>query len=306
MWNIRMKWKPYINIALIIVVFGALILIIVHRQLAHNANDEDIAKIVNHWVGKTVVLPLSVGRFTTNGDSLNTYFPQGKFTILRYVGKDGCSSCRLHLSRYPEILSELSDSAKCEIGFVCIINPAEMNEIRRILRRDNYAGLTMWIDESDSLNMINNFPEPESMQTFLIDRNNKVLAIGDPAVNPRIMRLYTQILTNDSINSAQLPITKLAVDQEEVQLGTIEAGDTIRQSVIVRNVGITDFVLDKVLTSCDCTTAELSADRIVPGGEALLHINFSEHDAIGEFYRIIDIFGNTQSAVSIEISGTVI
>lgn len=272
----------------------------------HKDPHEAINSQVNEWIGKTLILPDSAGKFTTNGDSVDAYFPTERFKIVRYIGKEGCSSCKLHLSRYPEILKELSDSAKCEVGFVCIINPSDMAEIRRILRRDNYAGLTMWIDETDTINSINQFPQIEALQTFLLDKDNKVLAIGDPAVNPRVMRLYTQILSNDTINPARLPYTILSVENNEIQIGKVAAGDTIHIPVRVKNVGHNEFILDKVITSCDCTTAELSTKSIAPGESAMLTIHFSEPDAIGDFYRVVDIFGNTEQELSIEFYGTLI
>lgn len=304
-----MNRKNVILVLTIVVVTLALFLIgWMHyvNVCAERKEQRQVEKWINYWLNRYMGTPLNTGFFTTNGDSINSYFPMEHFKILRYVGKEGCSSCKLHLSRYPEILKELSDSAKCEVGFVCIINPSDMAEIRRILRRDNYAGLTMWIDETDTINSINQFPQIEALQTFLLDKDNKVLAIGDPAVNPRVMRLYTQILSNDTINPARLPYTILSVENNEIQIGKVAAGDTIHIPVRVKNVGHNEFILDKVITSCDCTTAELSTKSIAPGESAMLTILFSESDAIGDFYRVVDIFGNTEQELSIEFYGTVI
>lgn len=304
-----MNWKNIIILVLTLFVVVIALYMIGWKRYA-NIHDEEkrqeqIEAYVSNWINKRVETPIEVGLFTTNGDSIDAYFPTEHFKIVRYIGKDGCSSCKLHLSRYPEILKELSDSAKCPVGFVCIINPSDMAELRRILHRDNYAGLTMWIDETDTINSLNQFPEIESLQTFLLDKDNRVLAIGDPAVNPRVMRLYTQILSNDTINPARLPYTVLSVANDEIQIGKVVAGDTIHIPVRVHNVGNTEFVLDKVITSCDCTTAELSSESIAPGESAMLTIHFSEPDAIGDFYRVVDIFGNTEQELSIEFYGTI-
>lgn len=300
--NISLKNIILALIAVIVAILG----IVFFCKRLHSNPHENIERTVNDWIGRHLILPNDIGKFTTNGDSIDSYFPTERFNIVRYVGKEGCSSCKLHLSRYPEILKELSDSARCSVGFVCIVNPADMAEIRRILRRDNYAGLTMWIDETDTIKTLNQFPEIEALQTFLLDKDNKVLAIGDPAVNPRVMRLYTQILSNDTINPARLPYTILSVENDEIQIGKVAAGDTIHIPVRVKNVGHNEFILDKVITSCDCTTAELSTESIAPGESAMLTIHFSEPDAIGDFYRVVDIFGNTEQELSIEFYGTVL
>lgn len=260
---------------------------------------------INYWIGRQIDMPTSVGMFTTDGFSNNAYFPDDRFKIIRYIGSDGCSACRLRLIRYGQIVKELSDSAKSSVGFVCIINPKEVEEIQQILHRDNLARLTMWIDSTDTINKINGFPVIESLQTFLIDRDNRVLAIGDPAINPKVMQLYTRILTNDTINIAHMPQTRIYAEYDNVSLGAVSTGDVIRQTIHISNIGDHDFVLDKILTSCDCTTAYLSTQTIPVGGDALLTITFQENNAIGDFYREIYIFGNIAEELTIEINGNV-
>lgn len=292
-------------LTIVMLIITTSVVILLNKRWQNNPQEE-INRLVNEWIGKTLILPDSVGKCTTKGDSIDIISSTDCFKIVRYIGKDGCTSCRLHLNRYPEILRILEDSAMCNVEFVCIVNPADVNELRRILYRENYAGLTICIDETDTLNKINQFPQIEKLQTFLLDKNNKVLAIGDPAINPRVMRLYTQILSNDTINPARLPYTILSAENNEIQIGKVAAGDTIHIPVKVKNVGHNEFILDKVVTSCDCTTAELSSESIAPGESAMLTIHFSESDAIGDFYRVVDIFGNTEQELSIEFYGTVI
>lgn len=181
----NLKVYPRGLIIVSIVAIAAIVRVIALHKESLTSSDEDIAGIVNDWIGRTLNLPDTVGWFTTDGNSINACSPIENFKIVRYIGKEGCTSCRLHLNRYPEILRILEDSAKCDVEFVCIVNPADGNELRRILYRENYAGLTIWIDETDTLNKINQFPQIEKLQTFLLDKNNKVLAIGDRNRRPR-------------------------------------------------------------------------------------------------------------------------
>ena len=170
-------------------------------KVVEQSNADEIAVILESWIGRHMLLPTNIGFFTTNGDSINRIFPTEEFKIVRYIGKDDCTSCRLHLIRYPKLLSELSEMTDCQVGLVNIINPANMDDVRRLLWRDNQAGLTLWIDEADSLNRLNGFPEIGALQTFLVDGENRVLASGDPAVNPRVMQLFVDVLRSDSIRA---------------------------------------------------------------------------------------------------------
>ena len=166
----------------------------------------------------------------------------------------------------------------------------------------------MWIDEADSLNRLNGFPEIGALQTFLVDGENRVLAIGDPAVNPRVMELFVDVLRSDSIRARgrqREALTRLVADAEELELGTVAAADTARCRFVVRNVGEVDFVAEGVVSSCDCTRGRLSADTIRPGGEATLEVEFSEAEAVGDFVRTVSVFGNTPRELTVEITGTV-
>ena len=306
----KIKLQPILlaYIAVCLAAFGLLILL--KKRMSSNKDEvgDNIANTVNEWIGKQLSLPTDIGYFTTNGDSVNATFPAEEFKVIRYIGKQACTTCRLHLKLYPTLLAEMSEHAGCPVGFVCIVNSADMKELRRTLRRENRHGLTMWIDEADSLNRLNGFPKIGALQTFLVDGENRVLAIGDPAVNPRVMELFVDVLRSDSIRARgrqREALTRLVADAEERELGTVAAGDTARCRFVVRNVGEVDFVAEGVVSSCDCTRGRLSADTIRPGGEAMLEVEFSEAEAVGDFVRTVSVFGNTSRELTVEITGTV-
>ena len=53
-------------------------------------------------------------------------------------------------------------------------------------------------DEEDSLNKLNHFPTDMAFQTFLLNSDNKVLAIGNP-INPKVKELYLKIIQSEKI-----------------------------------------------------------------------------------------------------------
>lgn len=265
---------------------------------------EYVEDLVSQWVGKELNLDRSLGYFTTDGDSGKVLFPRANFFILRYIGPSDCTPCRLHLRRYPRILKTLSDSAQTEIGFICIINSSDIEEVNRTLRSENMSNLSMWIDTNDTLNKINHFPEIEKLQTFLVDRNHKVLAVGDPAINPGVMEHYLRVLTNGTINPKSLPKTILQSSQYSIDLGNVVRGDTAVCNFVITNVGTSDFMLDEIISSCDCTVASIDNYKLVPGDSTILTVRFSETEEVGPFYRLISIFGNLEEELTFEITGT--
>lgn len=264
--------------------------------------------IVNSWLGKVISIDTNVGSITEKGDSIDVDMPDADFRLIRYIGGDDCTSCRMHLHKYNEALRTLSDSAGTEVDFLCIICPNNLDELRRILKTENRSNLKILVDTRDSLNQLNGFPEADRLRTFLVDRDNRVLGVGDPAVNPQIMRLYTSILTSDSVRTQRrrMPKTSLVMYPAKMNIGRIAAGDSAVGEFHLGNYGNEPFVLDALVPSCECVTAVLSSDTIPPHSEAIMRVVFRETEPIGSFERSVEIVGNIDPEYALTITGTVV
>ena len=51
---------------------------------------------------------------------------------------------------------------------------------------------------------------------------------------------------------------RLIVEKEKVDLGTLKEGETAETVFVLENKGDADLVIDRVRTSCGCTTAKLT------------------------------------------------
>lgn len=68
-----------------------------------------------------------------------------------------------------------------------------------ILKRDGF-GYPVCIDQSDTFNKLNHFLDEMAFQTFLLDRNNRIIALGNPVLNPNIKKLYWNIIQGKDIH----------------------------------------------------------------------------------------------------------
>lgn len=267
----------------------------------------EIESIVNSWLGKVITIDTTVGFITERGDSIDADMPDADFRLIRYIGGDNCTTCSMHLHKYNEALRILSDSAGTEVDFLCIICPSNIDELRRILKTENRSNLKILVDTRDSLNRLNVFPEADGLRTFLVDRDNRVLGVGDPAVNPQIMRLYTSILTNDSVKTKRrMPKTSLMMFPAKMNIGRIAAGDSVVGEFHLGNYGDEPFVLDALVPSCECVTAVLSSDTIAPHSEAIMRVVFREDEPIGSFERSVEVVGNIDPDFALSITGNVV
>lgn len=70
-------------------------------------------------------------------------------------------------------------------------------------------------------------------------------------------------------SSPKIEIAPLSFDFGEINFGTIA-----KQSFIIKNTGSEILEIKRVATSCACTTAKVSQEKITPGQEAELLVTY--------------------------------
>lgn len=191
--------------------------------------------------------------------------------------------------------------------FFSLTSCKDLSEIRELLRRDRFDQ-PVCIDTGDRLNRANSFPSVFRFQTFLLDKDNRVVIIGNPVHNLVIADLYIDQLSNRQSaapNAAVPPATTLETDRTEYNLGKITLGSSHTQTVGVHNTGNAPFRLKGIATSCDCTEARADWEELVPGETKNLHIIFKAEQA-GYFLRTITLYGNLQEKeLTVALTGRV-
>jgi hypothetical protein len=86
-------------------------------------------------------------------------------------------------------------------------------------------------------------------QTFLLDKGNKVLAIGNPVHNPKVKELYLKIIQGEKIGRGgenKVIRTKVAIDRTSVSLGSFDWQEEQKVTFILENVGDKPLVIQDV------------------------------------------------------------
>ncbi len=97
-------------------------------------------------------------------------------------------------------------------------------------------------------------------------------------------------------------VPRLVIDTPFMDFGEIPPEKTTR-TVAVRNIGTGELKVEKVTTSCNCTTAELTSQAIPPGGSAELKITFDPefHETEGKVMRLVWIDSNDPATPHAEV-----
>ena len=148
--------------------------------------------IVCEWKNKEIILP-SNSIFTIKGkDSINYTTPASNYKIISYVDSLGCLSCKLEFARWEGFMQEIYAGEKdVDVSLILYICPKNRVEVENLLFFNSFI-YPICIDEQDDFNKLNQIPKGEQYHTFLLNKNNRIVCIGNPIYNLAIKELYLQ------------------------------------------------------------------------------------------------------------------
>lgn len=150
------------------------------KMIAENA--------VKKYVGKKLILPYA--------DSVNfneyDYSTVCKLPIKVVIFVDAdCSTCLLKIHFWNEFMQELKSAGYNKFQ-VIIYAYSSLEENLRYYMKSNWSH--RWQFDKEKSFIGNNELYDRRLQTALLDAENKVLLIGDPLLNPKLRKLYIQVI----------------------------------------------------------------------------------------------------------------
>lgn len=169
-----------------------LILVVSLFIFSCQGRNNGIDRFVEEWKGKEIDIDGLV--YTKYGhDTINYNTKNCEYKIFTYVDPQGCTDCKMKLEEWKSYLKEL-DSGSCKrLGFVYYCAPKSKRPTQYLLREHGFD-FPVCIDTTNQLGIDYNLPSNYTLQTFLLDKKNKVVVIGNPLLNSRIKDLYQKIL----------------------------------------------------------------------------------------------------------------
>ena len=267
------------------------------------SREEAMLRLVNEWNGKEIKFP-SRSVFTIQGkDTVNFSFQEADYKVVTYIDSVGCTSCKLQLHRWKELVAEVDSLTDGRVPFLFYFHPKDMKELRYLTRRDEFI-YPVCFDEQDVINRLNQFPTDMTFQTFLLNKENKVVVIGNPVLNPKVKELYLgQIMGIRSAKPSE-NITQVSINQTELEFGSFPKEEKQERSFVLTNTGKGLLVIHDVITSCGCTKVEYSKQP-VRSGEALELKVIYEAEEPGRFNKTVTVYCNTDnSPLRLKVKGS--
>lgn len=270
------------------------------------SRQDRIEYLVNEWSGKTIRFPNNMCLTSYSNDTVLVQFIREKlpYTILNYVDTLGCISCKLQLPRWKEMIREIDSMYPQRVNCLMVFNPQEKRRFIQYLKNNQFDSF-VYIDENDSLNLLNNFSQNEHFHTFLLDKDDKIIAIGNPILKPRVRELYFDIISGKSVASSvdKEALTVVSLSKDKFDLGDFSWNEERETEFVISNVGKLPLVINDVITSCGCTTVDYTKKPVPPGENAILKINYKAEQP-EYFNKTITVYCNAENApLKLEISG---
>ena len=268
------------------------------------SREEAMLRLVNEWKDKSVIIPVR-SVFTVQGkDVVDFNYRDAEYKILVYTDSVGCTSCKLQLPKWKRMIAEVDSLTGGSVPFLFYFHPKDSKELRFYLRRDNFT-YPVCFEEDDYINRLNRFPSDMTFQTLLLNKENKVVAIGSPVLNPKIKDLYLEIITGKKRVGADKSVTTVSMDQSEKNFGNIPLNEKREHIFKLVNMGNKPLVIYDVVTSCGCTKAEYGKEPVRPGETLELKVIYNAEDK-GRFRKNLTVYCNAEdSPLKLTVVGVV-
>lgn len=250
---------------------------------------EEAVSAIKQWMGKEILFPKN-SVFTIRGtDTIDFALGASDYKIVSYIDTAGCTTCQLKLAEWQRFMEEVDAASPTHTPFIFYLYPKDVKDLLIEFRREAFD-YPVCLDEKDEFNRLNKLAESKALRTFLLDKENKIVAIGNPIENPNVKKFYLKLLTGKEQESSTV-MTKVELSTQELDFGTFPKEEQRTGEVLFKNVGDKSFVIHDVVTSCGCTKVDYPKTPTPPGGSLKFTITY-EADSPGYFRKNLKVYGN--------------
>ena len=277
--------------------FYFLFVLFVFSSCQHQ-NDRKILELLKKWEGREILFP--------DLDVIDSVVKDVNwdYKIVTYIDSAECFSCKLNLRDWMGMKQQV-DSVDKKVAFLFFLQTRRTEDLDYKMKWDAF-NLPIVFDVQNLFCQLNHFPEDEKFRTFLLDKDNKVLAIGNPIHNPKVKELYLKIIQGEkigSINESNVLNTMVDIDKTAASLGDFAWQEERKATFTLKNMGNKPLFISDVTSSCGCTSVDYSKEPVNPSESLRLHVTYKA-DHPGHFSKTITVYCNADaSPIRLKISG---
>lgn len=251
-----------------------------------------IEKIVSEWMGKTIEIP-QTATYSLNRDTIVEPTGSAEYKVLVYTDSVGCMSCKLKLGTWKYYMQEADSLFADKLDFMFFFHPKDEKELQFLFRRDKFDHV-VHMDREAKLQKLNSLLPEMEFQCFLLDKDNKVLSIGNPTLNPKIWELYKRIVDSENADKKEdRAVTTIAISENELLLNDLAVNKTSDVRFKIKNTGTVPLIISHIDSSCGCAVANWEKKPVNPDEETEVLIKVTP-DGKEYLRKTVTVFCNTK------------
>ncbi len=253
--------------------------------VACKSDKDRMAEIVEAWHGRKIVFPEVMTDFLT-GDTID--LSDADFTIFTYVDSVGCTGCKMKLQVWQEFLNCLDSISNGDVHFIMVVDGADSHDLKYLVKRYGFE-YPICVDTDHFMVQKYTLPDKVALQTFLLDKDRKVMSIGSPVYSPEIERMYKEIISGKTVFSSD-EIAQVTVEPNMIDMGHLRPRERATKTVLFSNLGEEAVKIRKITSSCECTTLTIP-DGVIPSeSKVKAMLAFSGDTIFGNFERTVHVY----------------
>lgn len=295
-------WKKAPGIISILLIFSLLPGTMACSEKAKQS--EAIEQQVAEWLGRQIQFPSDMVFMRYAMDTVPFNTQASDYKILVYTDSTGCAECKLQLRKWIEMIAITDSIVPGKVNYLFFFDDAAVRDIRHLLKKTGLQ-LPVSIDSDDGLNHLNHFPEDINFQTFLLDKENSVVAVGNPTHSPAIRELYIKQIQGDHSVAKPAIQTTATLEPTEVNFGKFTMKEKRTAELVVTNNGDQPLELLEAISSCGCTDVTFSKEPVSPGKSITVQICFTPQET-GMFSKAVTLYANIKQPFVFTLRGEIV
>lgn len=163
----------------------------------HKQSQQDrIKKEIRKMMGSKIDFNFEMNEISTDTIIFQAVIPEDCYRIVSFIPKIECSKCMLKIIPVMDTIAALMNKSECT-KLVIITDYNDNDELQKTLGELN-------VSHSIYVDINNKFLEKNEMtnvmarnKTILVDKNGKIVLVGEPFHNTKMKDLYLSVVSNE-------------------------------------------------------------------------------------------------------------
>ncbi|MBQ0142864.1 MAG: hypothetical protein KBT06_08725 [Prevotellaceae bacterium] len=154
-----------------------------------NANERIVSEI-KAMTGRTIVFPNGYQTISCDKTVNMKKCLQKDIKIVSYIDYLSCTQCGINMMmEWIDKINEINPN----VEYILVVNTDLKHELDSLVQQNDFYGLIMYYS-TDTFITTNNLDVMACNKTFLLDKNNKIVLVGEPWDNKSLAQLYSQTI----------------------------------------------------------------------------------------------------------------